>query len=95
LRKHHGLAEDAPVEDVLLFGDGIDHVFNAARNTTISETVWRFAIAAEAGKPVTALIITEVGGETRRRSASWWQTISHACRSRHTSALDVVMRILR
>ncbi len=61
MRQHEGLAEDAPVEAVLSFAEGDEQVFHVPRTLSVAETLWRFATSAEAGKPVTALIITETG----------------------------------
>ncbi|MEE1940791.1 CBS domain-containing protein [Streptomyces sp. TRM 70361] len=64
MRRHDGLAEDAPVQEALRFSEGIERVEHLSRGTTAPEVVWRFATAAEEGRPLTAVIITHNGKPT-------------------------------
>ncbi|GAA2391558.1 hypothetical protein GCM10010420_14700 [Streptomyces glaucosporus] len=64
MRRHDGLAEDAPVEEVLTFSEGIDRVEHLSRETTVPEAVRRFTAAAEEGRPLTAVIVTHNGKPT-------------------------------
>jgi predicted transcriptional regulator len=61
MRRHEGLAEDAPARDALKFSERTDDVKHVARTVTTTEAIWRFTTAAESGQPLTALIITEHG----------------------------------
>lgn len=61
MRQHDGLAEDAPVAEALKFSEGIERVLHVWRDVTTTEAIWQFTSAAEAGQPVTALVITHSG----------------------------------
>lgn len=61
MRRHDGLAEDAPVGEALAFSEDIERVEHLPRGVTTTEVVWRFATAAEEGRPLTAVIITQNG----------------------------------
>lgn len=64
MHMHHGLAEDAPVSDVLPFAEESDRVVHVPRDITAADAVAKFADSAEKGAPVTALIVTEAGKPT-------------------------------
>jgi hypothetical protein len=61
LERHDGLAEDAPIRDVLAFAEGVENVFHRPRSLSVTETVWEFTTAAANGRPITALILTNSG----------------------------------
>jgi len=64
MRRHDGLAEDAPVGETLTFSEDIERVEHLPRGVTTTEAVWRFATAAEEGRPLTTLLVTDSGKRT-------------------------------
>ncbi|GAA3654934.1 CBS domain-containing protein [Streptomyces chitinivorans] len=64
MRRHGGLAEDAPVEEALKFSEGAERVEHVSRSTTAPQALWRFTTAAREGRPLTAVIVTHNGRPT-------------------------------
>lgn len=59
--KNDGLAEDAPVSELLNFTEATERVKHVRRSTSAIEAVRHFVDGAEKGEVLTALIVTETG----------------------------------